>query len=75
MIKFKRNKHNRNIKYIFIIIVFLIMFSFVSFITLNKSYSKFINYLLDSYDSNETHINLITSDLDNIINTYCFKKK
>ena len=70
MKKFKFKK-KINIYKILLFIVFIIIFILFSMIKLNKSNPKLIDFLLKDIDNNS--VNLFTSKLDNLLNTYYFK--
>ena len=75
MKKFKTRNKKIFIRNIVIVILTFILFIFISLITLNKSHSKLVNYLTKDFDSNEVSINIITSNLDKLLDTYSFKEK
>ena len=67
--KFKRSNYYKKI---IIFILFIVIFILLSMIKLTKSNPKLINYLLKEIDNNK--INLFTSKLDNLLNTYYFNE-
>ena len=71
----KIKKIRLNPKNIIIVIIVFVLFMIISLTTLNKSYSNLVNYLLDSFNKDNTRVNVMTSNLDNLINTYYFKNK
>lgn len=71
MKKFKFKSEHNNIYHIIIIILLFIVFVVLSFTKLNKSNSKLISLMLD----NNISLNLITSNLDNLILNYSFQEK
>ena len=74
MKKFKTKKTRINYRLLIYIVIFIILFTIISFIKLNNSYANFINILLSKYSNNELHNNFITSNLDNLLNNYYFKE-
>ena len=72
MKKFKiRKKYNYVIIVIYIILLFL--FIGLSFIKLNTSNPKLIRFLTKDFNG-EIRFNLLTSNLDYLINNYSFKE-
>ena len=72
MKKFKFKKKINNYKIILLFVIFLIIFILLSTIKLTKSNKKLIDYLLEDMSINNNSINLLTSNLNNLLNTYYF---
>ena len=73
MRKFKTKRKNINYRIILFFIAFLIIFVLLSTIKLSKSNSKLTKYLLKDFDNSSISINIFTSKLDKLLNTYYFK--
>ena len=73
MKKFKFKNNYRKYRIIVLFIIFLIIFVILSSIKLDKSNLKIINYLLKDISPTE-NINMLTSNLNNILGTYYFKE-
>ena len=74
MKKFKFRK-NYNIKKTIIVIVLFILFILLSFCKLNRVNNKILNILTSNFSDYELSLNMFTSNLDNLINSYSFKRK
>ena len=74
MKKFKFKKKKNNYIIILLFVLFIIVFILLSKIRLTKSNTKFIKYLLTDISLEEKNINLLTSNLNIILNTYYFKE-
>lgn len=75
MKKFKTKSNIKTYKIVIIFVILLIVFLLLSMIKLDKSNPKLINYLLKDINYNEKSFNPLTSNLNNLINTYYFKEK
>ncbi len=75
MKKFKTKSNIKIYKIVIVFVILLIVFILLSMIRLDKSNPKIINYLLKDIDYNNKSINPLTSNIDNLINTYYFKEK
>ena len=69
--KFRKKYH---IKKIIIVIVLLVLFILLSFCTLNRVDNKILNILTSNFSDYEVSLNMLTANLDNLINSYSFKK-
>ena len=69
MKKFKTRKKYTTIKNIIIVLVLVILFTLLSFIKLTKSNNELISLLLNKFSNKEISLNIITSNLDNLIYT------
>ena len=74
MKKFKFKSKKSNLKIIIIFLFIIIVFLLLSTIKLAKSNKKLINYLLNDFD-NSAHINILTSNLSYLLNSYYFKEE
>ena len=72
MKKFKTRTNIRKIKLILLLGFFLIIFIIVSFCKLSNSYYDMTSFLLKNFGNNDYNFNFLTSNLDNLINTYSF---
>ena len=76
MKKFKTKNNHKKIITIIIIITILILFITLSFLKINKSYGKVINYFLSDFEKEDKlSLNIVTSNLDYLINSYNFKEE
>lgn len=75
MKKFKFRRKKVNYKNIILFVIFIILFILFSMIKLTKSHSRAINYLLKDISKDSRSINLLTSNLNNLLNTFYFKEK
>lgn len=76
MKKFKTRNNNSKIKILLIILSFFIIFILISLYNLKGNHHSFITYLLNDF-SNESPYNLrfLTSNLDDLFNSYSFENK
>ena len=77
MKKFKFRKKKKKIIIFIFIILLLGLFCFISFCELKTNNEKIINYLLNettfTSDTNKNIIDLITSNLDYLLDSFYFK--
>ena len=76
MKKFKTKKCKQKTLLIIIFIITLIIFTLISFLQLNKSYTKITKILLNDFNTKKTDLslNIITSNLDNLLTSYAFNE-
>ena len=76
MKKFKTSNPNY-IKIILFIIVFFLLFIYLSFYKLNTDYHNLTKFLLNDFDNTNKVYNLrfLTNNLDKLINNYSFYTK
>lgn len=76
MKKFKTKRDINKVKIIVVIIVFLIIFIVISLFRLKQSYPNLTLNLLNSFTHNTPYnLRFLTSDLDDLFNSYSFYKK
>jgi len=74
MKKFKTKNNQIKVKIIILMLLVIIIFIILSFFKLNKSYDKTIRILLNNFNhQNNLSLNVLTSNLDYLVNTYSFK--
>ena len=76
MKKFKTSNPNY-IKIIFLIIIFLILFIYLSFHKLNTNYNSLTKFLLNDFNNTNEIYNLrfLTNNFDKLINNYFLNNK
>lgn len=74
MKKFKTRNKRSYIKS-FIILFILILFCFLSFLRLDKSYPKFISMITKKFKNDNISFISLTKNLDYLINSYAFEKE